>query len=126
MKKYIVILSLVATCSYTSFSQECQKLTDPFTNESLIQFEWRSGGNRTLLYESRNGKATVEMKFGEVGAVEFTIPKGSEVLMKLENGDVIKLITLLEAKSAISNATIDANNSLTFSGYSFQLNSLSS
>jgi hypothetical protein len=100
-----------------SFAQECQKQTDPFTNEPIVSFEWKAGGIRTLFFESINGKSTVELRAGEIGGVEAVIPKGSEVLFKLDNGEVIKLTTLLDSKSAIISTTIDTDNNVTSSVY---------
>lgn len=111
------LLVLVLLYSHISFGQECQKGPDPFTNEPVLSFEWKVGGGRTLFYESRGGKITLEIKFGEIGAIEHTIPQGSEVLFKLDNGDIIKTSTMLEVRSAVSTSTIDADNSMTFSMY---------
>ncbi|HOX84308.1 MAG TPA: hypothetical protein PLJ60_16375 [Chryseolinea sp.] len=118
MKNIVTSLSIVLLFnSYLSLGQECQKVSDPFTNEPVISFEWKAGGIRTLFYESRNGKSTLEIRLGELGAVEYVIPKGSEILFKLENGDVIKLVTVLDSRSVVSSTTINESNNMTSSTY---------
>ena len=118
MRNITALLAIVLVIySYLVLGQECLKGSDPFTNEPVTTFEWKVGGGRTLYYESRNGKIILEIKFGEIGAIEYTIPKGSEVLFKLENGDIIKATTIADIRSGVSTSTIDANNSVTFSMY---------
>lgn len=118
MKNVLASLSIALLFnSYLSLGQECQKGPDPFTNEPVVSYEWKSGGIRTLFFESRNGKNTMEVRFGEVGAIEYMIPKGSEVFVKLENQEVIKMTTVLDSKSGVSSTTLDADNNVTFSMY---------
>lgn len=99
------------------FGQECEKQTDPFSNEKVNSFEWKAGGMRTLFMESRNGKSTLEFRVGEIGSVQFTIPKGSLVQIKLETGEIIKMNTVLETQSVVSSTSINESNNVISSTY---------
>ncbi len=116
MKNLTILLSIVLLNSYTGWGQTCEKKTDPFSNEMVMSFEWKSGSLRTLFYEARGGKNTLEFRVGETAAIEMTIPKGSEVLIKFENGEIIKMTTKLDARSAVSNTNI-GTSIVTFSTY---------
>lgn len=116
MKNLAVLLAVVSLSTYAGFAQTCEKKPDPFSNEMVMSFEWKSGGLRTLFYEYRGGKNTLEFRVGETAAIEVTIPRGSEVLIKFENGEIIKMATVLDARSAVSNTNI-AGNIVTFSTY---------
>jgi hypothetical protein len=110
----IVLLFFTTSCS---FGQECEKQTDPFSNEKVNSFEWKAGGIRTLFMESRNGKSTLEFRIGEIGSVQYTIPKESLVQIKLETGDIIKMYTLLETQSVVSSTTFTESSNIVSSTY---------
>ncbi|MFN8887935.1 MAG: hypothetical protein ACK5WF_10770, partial [Cyclobacteriaceae bacterium] len=93
MKTPLILIVLVFFTISFSFGQECEKQPDPFSNEKVTTFEWKAGGIRTLFMESRNGKSTLEFRVGEIGAIEYTISAGSDVQIKLENGEIIKMHT---------------------------------
>lgn len=99
------------------FGQECEKQTDPFSNEKVTTFEWKAGGIRTLFMESRNGKSTLEFRVGEFGAIEYTIQAGSVVQIKLENGEIIKMRTLFETKSVVSSTSFSESSNVVSSTY---------
>lgn len=116
--KTLLIFSLFFLFSIAScLGQECEKQTDPFSNEKVNSFEWKAGGMRTLFMESRNGKSTLEFRVGEIGSVQFTIPKGSLVQIKLESGEIIKMNTLLETQSVVSSTSINESNNVISSTY---------
>jgi hypothetical protein len=117
MKNVTILMSAFLFKTFLSFGQDCKKETDPFSNEAIKSFEWKSGGMRTLFFESRNGNATLEFRVGEIAAIEYLIAKGSPVQIKLENEDIIKMFTILDARSTVSKTTINADNSVTFSTY---------
>lgn len=109
----LFLLFSIGSC----FGQECEKQTDPFSNEKVNSFEWKAGGMRTLFMESRNGKSTLEFRVGEIGSVQFTIPKGSLVQIKLETGEIIKMNTVLETQSVVSSTSINESNNVISSTY---------
>lgn len=117
MKTPLALIVLMLFTTSFSFAQECEKQTDPFSNEKVTSFEWKAGGLRTLFMESRNGKSTLEFRVGEIGAVEYTILAGSVVQIKLENGEVIKMHTLFETKSVVSSTTFNESNNIISSTY---------
>ena len=113
-----LVFSLFFLFSIVScFGQECEKQTDPFSNEKVTTFEWKAGGIRTLFMESRNGKSTLEFRVGEFGAIEYTIQAGSVVQIKLENGEIIKMRTLFETKSVVSSTSFSESSNVVSSTY---------
>ncbi|MCE2994914.1 MAG: hypothetical protein ACK5RG_16395 [Cyclobacteriaceae bacterium] len=117
MKTPLILIVLVFFTISFSFGQECEKQTDPFSNEKVTTFEWKAGGIRTLFMESRNGKSTLEFRVGEIGAIEYTISAGSDVQIKLENGEIIKMHTLFETKSVVSSTSFSESSNVVSSTY---------
>lgn len=92
----ILLIVLIAT---KTFAQQCESKMDPFSNESFLAYEWKPGGFQTIYLESKRDTVQFHFRAVELGSVEFTVPKGAEVLIKLENGEVIKLLTLSDTRS---------------------------
>lgn len=59
----------------------------------------------------------MEFRTSELIAVEYTVPKGSEVLLKLENGEVIELKTINDSKSTVASMTMSESDNLVYSTY---------
>ncbi|TXH30842.1 MAG: hypothetical protein E6Q96_01185 [Cyclobacteriaceae bacterium] len=114
MKTFLLLFTLLI--GIDSFSQKCEKTIDPFTNESIASFEWRQRGFRNLYFESSKGLIYFQFRAGEMGNFEYTIPKDSEVLIKLENGEVIKLLTSDDVRSSSSTTSTGGGN-VVFSTY---------
>lgn len=116
MKNFASSLILFLTF-HAAFGQQCNKKIDSFSNEEITTFEWKRGGIRNLYFESTKGTIIFEFRGTEMGAVEQTIPKGAEVLIKLENNEIIKLTSLNDARSAVQSITLSDSDNMTFSQY---------
>lgn len=101
MKKTIFIILIHLLSLKSLLSQECKNQVDPFTNESMSTFDYSPYNIKYLHIEVKNDKRIMEFRAVENGAVAYTIPKGSEVLIKLENGDIVRLHTFSEASSTV-------------------------
>nr|WP_294859005.1 hypothetical protein [uncultured Fluviicola sp.] len=116
MKKILFVLLINLLVSESLMSQECKNQTDPFTNEPLLEFDYSPYNIRYLHIEIKNDKRIMEFRAVENTAVIYTIPKGAEVLMKLENGDIIRLYTLNETSSTVGTANA-SGFAMTYSEY---------
>jgi hypothetical protein len=117
MNKFLPLLVFVLIFNFSDVFGQCVKKKDAFSNEIVASFEWKARGVRTLYFESTQGKSIFQFRAAEMAAIEYTIPKGSEVLIKLENEDIINLLTNVETKSAVSSMTISDSDNITFSTY---------
>lgn len=117
MNKFLPLLASILIFNFSEVVGQCVKKTDAFSNEKVSSFEWKARGIKTLYFESSQGKSIFQFRAAEMAAIEYTIPKGSEVLIKLENGEIINLFTNAETKSAVSSMTITDSDNITFSTY---------
>lgn len=115
MKTFLFLFTMLI--GLNSFGQKCEKIIDPFTNEPVATYEWRQRGLRSIYFESSKGTIYFQFRAGEMGSIEATIPKGSEVLIKLENGAVFKLLTTDDIRSTTSSTSIGESNNVMFSTY---------
>jgi hypothetical protein len=91
MKK-LLIPSVIALITFSTkvSAQECKVKTDEFTQEVTVSFEY---GEKVVYFEYKKGAGTLEMLFTYGGDIKQVVPKGTEVLFKLENKEIIKLTT---------------------------------
>jgi hypothetical protein len=99
MKKKIVIVLIYFFISKLSIGQECEINLDPFTNEPILTFDYSPYGVKYLQFESNSSQKTIEIRFVENGSLVTSIPKGSNLFIKFQNGDTIQLKTLAETTS---------------------------
>jgi len=93
LKKLIFLAFIFATLS--SFSQECEVKNDPITGEKTCIFSNKAG---TLKYEYKvGGVINFFTTFNYSGEQNFAMPKGSEIIIKLENDSIIRLYSIVEA-----------------------------
>lgn len=92
MKTFYFALLIILNIQL-GFSQ-CKVKKDEFTGEALITFQ---DENKFVIFEARNGKFKIELKEQYEGQLKMVLPAGQELLLKLENGDIIKLISNMEA-----------------------------
>lgn len=118
IKSYLlaIFFIILINCSY---SQKCSISRDPITNEAIASFNYKE---RKVYFEHKKGILSLEMMFTYSGELNVVIPKGSELFYKLENGEIIKLITV---NNAVPNSQIIANQNsatvLTFYSYIMQI-----
>jgi hypothetical protein len=118
MKKiYFFLLSLLLLSFTTVYSQKCKVGADPFTGEKVVSFDFSS---RVIYYEYKAGITHLEMVFNYNGVLKVIVPKGTELLFKLENGEILKLVTIADAppKTARANQSQYYSTSFT-SDYSY-------
>lgn len=95
MKKNLMALLLITSVVATNgFAQKCETGKDPFTGETAQIYKLK---DNSLIFENKAGKVTLTIMNGQDGERNVIIPKGSEVQMKLDNDEVIKLITINDA-----------------------------
>ncbi len=95
MKKISLLLLILFTIDCTQVSaQKCKVAKDPITNETIASFDFKG---RMVYYEHKQGKSTLEMRFTYGGQLNVIMEKGTELIFKLENGDILKLLTVSDA-----------------------------
>ena len=106
MKKAFLLLAGIFSFQFL-LAQDCEVRKDPFTNEEVIGYHW----GKSLKYEMKSGETTLEIEFTYSGNLKVTIPEGSEILFKMENGAIIKKATIAESfpKSYVSGQAVYTN-----------------
>jgi hypothetical protein len=113
MKKHtflLILFSLIA--GYSSFSQKYETIHDPITNEKLVTANYQ---NKWVYLEAKNGQVKFILEWWFSGVINTVIPKGSDVIIKLENGEIITLKTV----SDISPKS-QANAAGVFSAFTYE------
>ncbi len=108
MRKLIFVF--IATFFVSSFYSQCKVEEDAFTKEKVAKFHWEdTWGPFDVIYEVKKTETNFTLGWSIQGSkVETSVPKGSEVMLKLENGEIIKLLTNMEAipQPLVYNKTI--------------------
>lgn len=112
MKNIKILLSmiLIANFSYLN-AQKCNVTNDEFTKEKIVSYDFN---NRVVYYELKNDTIRLEMVFNYNGECNVFIPKGTELLFKLENQEIIKLNTFMDAAP---NTNVSGNTVITKYSY---------
>jgi hypothetical protein len=121
MKGYSLgILFLLLSLQY-AFTQKgkCNLQPDPFNEKITRSYIWPSVNEKFLYLGLIDETVRVELYNEYYGSFIKTIPKGSEVLLKLENGEIIKS-SLIEDSSPITVGTDVSSTSRYF--YVIELN----
>lgn len=119
MKIFYFLLILLSLSTIDADAQKRQVSEDPFTNEKVISYNWKGG---IVFYESK----TDEIKFGirctYSGEQNVTIEKGNKAFFKLDNGEVMELLTCVDAHPDTHiNASQYGANVYTFYTFVFSL-----
>lgn len=93
MKKIQIALFFTLLSSFV-FSQKCEIKSDPFTKERIVSFDFKK---RSIYYELKNDVIKLEFIFNYSGELNVAVPKGTELLFKLENGETVKLLTVSQS-----------------------------
>ncbi len=95
--KNLIGFCLICLVATNSFAQKCKESVDPITSEKKTEFLNISGnGFGNLMYEIKNGSATLTKEFVYAGMINIISPAGTELFFKLENGEILKLKTVKE------------------------------
>lgn len=116
MKK-ILLLSLFALSligATNIYAQKCETGKDPFTGEVTKIYKYK---DNSLIFENKSGNITLTIVNGLDGERNVIIPEGSEVQIKLVNGDILKLKTINDAppKSQVVGYAVITYYTYTFS-----------
>lgn len=87
---------LTFTLLSTDISGQCKTKKDEFSNETVIEYH---NDNKFVGFESRNGKISIQLKEQYEGQLTAIVPKGTLLLLKLEDEQVLKLFTTEESLS---------------------------
>jgi hypothetical protein len=89
------IIYLVLFCGLIKVisAQKCEVKKDAITGEKVITVNY---DDRWVYMESKNGTISLQLSFNYSGQMNTSIPKGTEVSVKLKNDEVLKLITSTE------------------------------
>lgn len=94
MKKlsaYLALGGLFVFMHTTINAQKCEITSDPVTGEKICQFEDK---RQTLKFKYTGGEEILfQVTFSFPGEQNSIIDKGTELIMKLENGTIIDLLT---------------------------------
>lgn len=115
MKHLFIILSLILLSTSNGIAQNCQVNEDPFTNEKVITYNWKRG---IVFYEQTKEHIKFGIKIHYSGERNVIIEKGTKVLFKLDNGDLLELHTCADAhpESQVSASQYSAS---VLTAYSF-------
>jgi len=127
MIKKILILILFISITDKGFSQKCEDIVDPFTNEKRTTFDYK---NKTVFFQLKEGNILFEIIFNYWGERNHEFEKNKEVLFKLVDGSTISMTTIRKAIpkiEQINSSTIypgfgggvPISNSEKFTAYSF-------
>src|SRR5690606_38117405 len=94
------------------FSQKCEVAKDPITGEKMITANYK---DRWVYLESKKDQTKFSLLWWFSGALNETVPKGSEVIFKLENDEIIKLTTVTDA-----DPKRNANQVGVFTAYTYE------
>ena len=92
MKKSLLAI-IILTLSLSGFSQ-CKVEKDAFTNEKVVSYNYH---NKVIYFDYRADSILFEIMFDYDGAIKVLIPAGTELMFKLENGEIIKLLTIIDS-----------------------------
>lgn len=76
------------------FSQKCEVIKDPITGEKLIVVNYR---DKWIYMENKGDVTRLQIVYTYFGDVTVVSEKGSELIIKLENDEIIKLTTSTDA-----------------------------
>lgn len=119
MKKFhILFIALFFTASINSvFAQKCKVTKDPITGEKVV-----SAGNGSIYFEAKGGKIKYDLGLQFNEQLTGSFDKGTEVIIKLVSGEIIKLYTSSETKPSTQvYANQYAAGIITFYSLSFEL-----
>lgn len=116
MRKIILFTLVNALLSTVLFGQECNNEKDAFTGEQKCTFDYKPSNIPYLHLEVISDIRTIEFRAVENSAINYTIPKGSEILIKLDNGEIIQLFLLKDVSSSVGVASA-SGFSATYSEY---------
>jgi len=102
MKTIILLAAYFILTTIPAFSQKCITTADPFTAEEISSYDYH---NKWIYYELKNGSVTLELTLALTGQVNIIAPKETEIFMKFENSEILKLVSVTEAIPAIHVST---------------------
>jgi hypothetical protein len=89
----ILYLALFCGLIKAISAQKCEVKKDAITGEKVITVNY---DDRWVYMESKNGIISLQLSYNYSGQMDTSIPKGTEVSVKLKNDEVLKLITSAE------------------------------
>ena len=94
--------------SNLSIAQKCEVSKDPISGEKLITVNYRE---RWVYMENKGVQTRLSVVKGYLGEVNVSAPIGSEFIIKLDNGEIIKLTTTAIAapNSYVSQGVVYTN-----------------
>jgi hypothetical protein len=119
MKKiHILFIALFLSASLNHLqAQKCKVTKDPISGEKVV-----SAGNGSIYFEAKGGKIKYDLGLQFSEQLTNVIEKGTEVIIKLVSGEIIKLYTATESKpSQQVYATQYSAGIITFYSLSFEL-----
>lgn len=116
MKKlFLSLILFLAAGAIECSAQKCKAGEDPITGEPVVSFDFNY---RAVYFEYRKQAILMEFKMEYIGSMKVSLPAGTEVIFKLENGEILKLKTKSEAIPK-SMASSNQYSVCVYSSYSF-------
>lgn len=99
MKKTNLLLTVLTFLflNNVAFGQKAKVTKDEFTGEQIV-----TAANAFVAYEIKNKVITLVIPFTYWAQLTNVIPEGTEVMLKMDGGEIIKLMTKGEAKPMTS------------------------
>lgn len=95
MKSNILFALLLILKLQTGIAQ-CNTKKDEFTGEAVTKYHKNYFANYVVDIETKHHLTTFQFDKLYTGQITSVISKGTHVMLKLENGDIIKLITIMD------------------------------
>jgi hypothetical protein len=110
---------IIALFFFNPCYSQCKIEKDAFTNEEVAKFDYNTLGwpaNYFLSCQKKKDEISMTFCYYFQNKVEKVIPKGSEVLFKLESGEIVKCITTSDAspEPSVTNGQIWTKYNYTF------------
>lgn len=93
-------------------AQKCEVIKDPITGEKMITANYR---DKWVYMENKGDLTNIQIVYTYFGDVTKISPKGSELIFKLDNDEIIKCTTSTDAESKRQLA-----QGIVYSNYTFE------
>jgi hypothetical protein len=111
-----ILLAAIAfiLCSNLAFSQKCEEKSDPISGEKKIEFKDRHYFYKTTIMVLSNKVLRMTKPFYYEGVLQGKVPAGTEITLKLEDGEILTLKTIFDAAGTAEVADLQMRTQFDF------------
>jgi hypothetical protein len=92
--KILLAATAFILCSNLAFSQKCEEKSDPISGEKRVEFKDRHWSYTTMSMVLSNSSLQMTKPFYYEGVLQGKVPAGTEIIFKLEDGEIVVLKTI--------------------------------